>query len=135
MVNLTTYHETVIMDRSFRGVDAPPAPQTLYVALHTAHPTNTGRENEVTAADYARQPIAATSWAGTGGAVENATVVDFGTAGSLWGEIRFMSLWDGDLAATGANALWYAELGTYKGPIEAGDSLRFNLGTLTFEVG
>lgn len=131
MANLTNYHENIIMDRSFRGTDAPPAPLTLYVGLHTADPTETGEANEVTAADYARQGVANADWGGIGSNVENALEVDFGTATSNWGTITHFSIWNGDQATVGANSLWYAALTTAK-PIESGDRPRFTAGSLTF---
>jgi hypothetical protein len=138
MTDLTSYHEQLIINRNFGAVDADPAPATVYMALHTGPPTNTGTENEVTAADYSRIAVQNPSqWSISGNTAENLEDIEFGIADSAWGEVTHATLWDGPNAADDpeapSNPLWHTQLEVSK-LIEENDEMRFSPGFVSYEI-
>ena len=133
MSDLTNYAEGQFMDWSFLGEAMPTAPDPVYVALHTADPTNAGTEGEVSAGDYSRQSVATTDWSKSGSGpttIENDAEVSFGVATSSWGTITHFSIWD---AETAGNPLWSAAVTEAK-EITEDDEARFPIGSLTAEI-
>jgi hypothetical protein len=132
MSDLTDYHEQLIIDRSFGAVDADPAPATVYMALHTGNPTNSGTENEVAASDYSRMAIQNPSeWSISGNVAENVETIEFGIANTDWGEVTHATLWDG--AESTDNPLWHTQLEVSK-VIEERDELRLEPGSVNYEI-
>jgi hypothetical protein len=132
MTDLTDYREQQIINRDFGAVDADPAPQTVYMALHTANPTNSGTEGEVTAGDYSRQSVQNPSeWSISGNTAENTEDIEFGIATSNWGEITHATLWDGPEPTD--NPLWHTQLEVSK-LIEENDEMRFSPGSINYEI-
>ena len=121
MAGFSDYLETKVLDHVFGGT-AYTAPTTLYVALFTAAPTDTGGGTEVSTSGtaYARQTITFTT---SGGTTSNTSAVEYSTAtGSGFGTVVAMGIFD---ASTSGNLLAYGTLTTSKS-VSAGDVFRFN---------
>lgn len=125
---------TFLMDRTLDRVLKNNAdfsytfPATVYAALFTADPTNTGSlTNEVSGVAYARQAI---TW-GTisAGTVTNSVAVTFPVAGGSWGTITHIGIMDVITLATG-NMLYHGALGTPK-TVGSGDQVSFAISSLT----
>lgn len=145
MAGKSDYLENKIIDLVFRG-QAYTAP-TLYVALFTAAPSDSGGGTEVstTGTGYARVKAAAgasqalTDWAatqggstassGTTGVTSNTNAITFGTPGATtWGTVTHFGIFD---AITAGNLLYWGALTASK-TIQNGDPApSFPAGTLT----
>lgn len=121
MAGFTDYLETKVLDHVFGGTSYT-APSTLYVALFTAAPSDSGGGTEVSTSGtaYARQTITFTT---SGGTTSNTSAVEYSTAtGSGYGTVVSMALFD---SATSGNMLAYGNL-TVSKSVSAGDVFRFN---------
>ena len=120
-------------------------PATLYVALFTANPSETGGGTEVTGGSYARAAVTSSlaNWAGTQGA--GTTTVSSGTSGTTsnnnaipfpaptanWGVITGAALYD---ASAAGNMLFWSPL-TINKTVNNGDPApSFPAGSLTFQI-
>lgn len=82
---------------------------TLYVALHSADPGETGTQltNEVAYTDYARQPITkATGWTDGGSTFTNAALIQFPVCGAVGATARYVSI--GTVTTGGAGQILYS---------------------------
>jgi len=148
------FFENKWVDFFFRGqalgitgasAGAGTGPTTLYVALFTAAPSDTGGGTEVTGGSYARASVTSSlaNWAGTQGA--GTTTVSSGTGGQTsnnnnvtfpaptanWGIVTHYGVFD---AASGGNLLFHNALGASK-TVNNGDAApAFPPGSLTFTV-
>ena len=115
-MSFTNYLETEILDHVFGG-NAYTAPGTLYLALYTAAPGETGGGTECSGTSYARQTVAFTV---SGNEATNSAAVEFPTAGSNWGTITHVGVFD---ALTSGNLMAYGTLSASKA-VESGDVFR-----------
>jgi hypothetical protein len=127
MAEFTDYMENKIIDHMLRNQSFSP-PSTVYLALFTAAPGETGGGTEVSGGAYARQAV--TLSAASGGASSNSADITFPTATADWGTITHCALMD---ASTGGNMLMYTPLDASK-TVDNGDTLKFNSGDLDIEV-
>jgi hypothetical protein len=119
------YLENALLNATLRGV-AYIAPSTVYVALFTSDPTDTGTGGtEVTGGAYARQAI--TFNAPTAGSASNSADVLFPIATAAWGTITHLAFFD---AATAGNMLYSGQLTTAK-TIATDDQLKLAAGNVT----
>lgn len=121
MAGFSDYLETKVLDHVFGGTSYT-APTTLYVALFTAAPSDSGGGTEVSTSGtaYARQTITFTT---SGGTTSNTSAVEYSTAiGSGFGTVVSMGIFD---ASTSGNLLAYGNL-TVSKSVSAGDVFRFN---------
>jgi hypothetical protein len=116
------YLENKVLDHVFGGVNYT-APSTLYLALYTVAPTDTGGGTEVSGTAYARQTVAFTV---TNDTASNTSAVEFPTAGASWGTIVAVGIFD---ALTSGNLLAYGNLTASK-TIASGDVFRVPAGDL-----
>jgi hypothetical protein len=116
------YLENKVMLHVFGGT-AYTAPSTLYLALYTVAPTDTGGGTEVSGTAYARQTVAFTV---TNDTASNTSAVEFPTAGSSWGTIVAVGVFD---QLTSGNLLAYGNLTASK-TIASGDVFRVPAGDL-----
>lgn len=136
------YLENKILDHLLRAT-AFTAPATVYVALLTATPSDTGGGTEVSGSNYARVSVtsATTAWngthgtttgasSGTDGTVENAAVITFNTPSGSWGTVTHFAVYD---APTAGNLLFYAPL-TVSKIIGSGDAVSFAAGALSLQL-
>lgn len=136
MSDFTDYMEGIIQDWMSQGVDAPTAPATIYVGLHTADPGEApDGSNEVAAGDYSRVGVTAgtgfnTGTSGDASTFSNANLISFSQATSDWGVVSHVSLWD---SATAGNAIAAYALNNSKS-INTNDTAEFEAGDLSFQI-
>jgi hypothetical protein len=118
----SNYLENKVLLHVF-GATAYTAPTTLYLALYTVAPDDTGGGTEVSGTSYARQTIAFTVVNDT---ASNTSAVEFPTAGSTWGTVVAVGIFDN---LTSGNLLAYGNLTSSK-TIASGDVFRVPAGDL-----
>ena len=121
-MSFTNFLETEILDHVFAG-SAYTAPGTLYLALYTAAPGETGGGTEVSGGAYARQSVSFTT---TGNTTSNSAAVEYPTATASFGTVTHVGVFD---ASTGGNLMAYAALSSSK-TIDTGDVFRVPAGDL-----
>lgn len=117
------YLENQILDHVLGGGDYT-RPATVYVALYTVAPTDSGGGTEVSGGSYARVAVTnnATNWpAASGGSKANGTAIAFPEATADWGTVLAWGIFD---AASGGNLLYYGTLAANK-TISTGDTASF----------
>ncbi len=110
-MSFSNYLELKFLDLAW-GAVAFTAPVTVYAALYTAAPSDSGGGTEATGGAYARVAITnnATNWpAAASGAKSNGTVITFPTATANWGTVTHFGIFD---AATAGNLLNWGALTT-----------------------
>ena len=123
-MSFSNFLETEILDHVFAGA-AYTAPATLYLALFTAAPGETGGGTEVSTSGtaYARETVAFTT---TGNTTSNNAAVEYSTATASFGTVTHVGVFD---AATSGNLMAYAALSSSK-TIDTGDVFRVPTGDL-----
>ena len=121
-MSFSNYLETKILDHVF-GATAYTAPGTMYLALFTAAPGETGGGTEVSGGGYARQTVAFTT---AGNTTSNTAAVEYPTASANYGTVTHVGIYD---ALTAGNLMAYAALTSSK-VIETGDVFRVPAGDL-----
>lgn len=124
MGSKTDYLENKILDYVLRN-QAAFATATVYLALFTATPSDTGGGTEVSGGSYARQAI--TFGAASGGSITNSGTVTFSAATADWGTVTSFAIMD---AATSGNMLYWGALSANK-TINNGDQIVFNASSVT----
>lgn len=131
MAALSDYLENKLVDHVFRA-QAYTAPATIYAALFTANPSDTGGGTEVSGGSYARVPITAslanfagtqaagstTASSGTSATTSNNAAITFAAPTANWGVVTGMAFFD---AATTGNMLSYSAL-TVNKTVNNGDA-------------
>lgn len=132
MTAKTDFLEDRVLDRVLKNnADFAYAfPATVYAALFTADPTDTGSlASEVSGGSYARQSI---TWGAiTAGSVSNSGAVTYPVATASWGTVSHVGIMD--LVSAG-NMLYKGALGTPKA-VGIGDQVSFAIGALTVTEG
>lgn len=103
------YLENKLLDHVFSATSFTP-PATLYVALFTATPSDSGGGTEVTGGSYARVSVTnnLTNFpAASGGAKSNGTAISFVPATADWGNCVAFGIFD---ASSGGNLITWAWL-------------------------
>ena len=140
MSAMSDYLENKMVDQLFRGQTAPTT-STLYVALLTAAPSDSGGGTEVSGGAYARVAVTSslTNWSGTqsagsttassgtGGQTSNNIATTFPTPSSTWGTATHFGIYD---ASTGGNLLFHGALSIAK-TINESDTVTFPVRTLS----
>lgn len=127
--SFSDYLEDKVLKHVFTNT-AYTAPTTLYVALFTVAPSDSGGGTEVSGTAYARQAMTFTvSGTNPTQAVNNAAV-EFPTAGSAWGTIVAAAVFD---ASSAGNMLAWADLTSNK-TIASGDVFRFPSSSFTITL-
>jgi len=124
MTALSNYLENALINATLRG-QAYTAPSTVYLALFTSDPTDSGTGTEVTGGAYARQAI--TFGAPSNGSSSNSADVLYPTATAAWGTITHFGIYD---AATAGNLLYQFPITTAK-TIASTDQLKVSAGDIT----
>lgn len=122
MSGFTDYLEDALLKHVFTNT-AYTSPSTVYAALFTVAPSDTGGGTEVSGGAYARQSMAF-SVSGTGTLATNSAAVEYPTATADYGTVVAVGIFD---ASTSGNLLAYANLTTSK-TVSSGDVFRFNAG-------
>lgn len=124
MAGMSDYTEEKFL-KHLHGIATWSAPGTLYLALHTADPGDTGSASEASGGSYARQSMAGNwTWNSGAGRVDNTSAVTFSNMPS--GTFSHYSLKD---ALSGGNTL---NIGAFTAPqtLSAGQSLIVQSGDL-----
>ena len=123
------YLEDKVLEHVFGG-NAFTAPSTLYVALFTVAPSDTGGGTEVSGGGYARQ-TATFNVSGTNPTeASNVAAIEYATATANYGTVLAVGVFD---ASSGGNLLAYSTLTTNKA-IDTGDVFRINAGDLDIRL-
>ena len=135
MAAMSDYLEAQVLNHIFRNTAIFTPPANIYVALHTADPTDAGSGTEVSGNAYARQAVSTTGgWTdpgATGGALENVAAITFPIATPAgWGTITHVALRS---AVTAGNLLFHGALAASKA-IGAGDRFEFAAGALDISL-
>lgn len=115
--------EDKILDHVLRNT-AYTSPTTVYLALYTAAPSDSGGGTEVSGGSYAR--VAITFGASSGGAISNSGDVSFTTATASWGTVTHVGVFD---ALTVGNLLYHGALSASKA-VGDGDTFKVSTGDL-----
>ena len=126
MAGFSDYLENKVVGHVFGG-SAYTAPSTLYVALYTSAPSDTGGGTEVSGGAYARQTAAFTISADT---ASNTSAIEYPTATANYGTVVAVGVFD---ASSSGNLLAYGNLTTSK-TVSNGDVFRFNAGAIDITV-
>lgn len=121
----SNYLENKLIDHSL-GTTTFTKPTTVYAALYTVAPSDTGGGTEVTGGSYARQTI--TFSAASSGSTSNNTNVDFNTMPAA--TVVAVGVLD---ASTSGNLLYWGTLTTNR-TVTAGDSIRIASGALVVSL-
>ena len=125
MTKMTNYLESKVAQHVLKNT-AYTAPSTLYIALHTADPTEAGNVSEVTTGTYATYVRkAVTLGAESGGSCVSSADLTWDSMPAI--TISHISVWD---AATTGNCLLYGALTASK-TMASGDSFRLASGQIT----
>lgn len=114
MPSISTYLENAILNHTLRNTPFT-APTTVYIGLFLTDPTEDDTGTEVSGIAYARQP--ATFVAPVAGSTSNAADIEFPIAGSNWGTITHLGVYD---ASSGGNLLYHGPF-TVSKVIQTGD--------------
>jgi len=126
MAGFSDYLENKVLLHVFGGTSYT-APGTLYVALFTSAPSDTGGGTECSGGSYARKSMAAMTVSGTSPTTAtNGAAVEFVTATGSWGTVTHVGVFD---ASTSGNLLGWAALSASK-TVSSGDVFRFDAGDL-----
>lgn len=124
----SNYYENAVLD--VLGGTSITAPATVYIALFTASPTETGSGGtEATGGSYARVAVTnnATNWpAASSGAKSNGTDIVFPTATAAWGTITSFGIFD---SSSSGNCFYYGDLVASK-VVGLGDIFKFLTGDI-----
>jgi len=125
--------ELEVLDHVFSAATYT-APATLYVALYTVTPSDTGGGTEVTGGSYARVAVTnnATNFpAAAAGAKANGTAITFPAPTANWGVVTHFAIYN---AATVGNELFWGAL-TVSKTINSGDAApSFAIGALSIQI-
>lgn len=103
---------------------------TVYVALYNGDPNGAGAElTAPPATDYARKAVtwASAAFVSPTGTIANSADVDFGIAGSAWGTVNYVAIFD-QLAA-GGNMIAHGPLEVSRS-VQLNDPVKFPIGEL-----
>lgn len=126
--SFSDYIEGKLLDLLFSNA-AYSIPGTLYIALFTVAPSDSGGGTEVSGGSYARVAVTnnATNFpAASGGSKSNGTTITFPAATAAWGTVVAMGIFD---ASSSGNLLAWATLTTAK-TVASGDTPSFAAGAL-----
>lgn len=125
MSGFSDYLEDKVLEHVFGG-NAFTAPSTLYVALYTVAPSDTGGGTEVSGGAYARQTATFTVSGTNPTTASNTAAIEYPTATANYGTVVAVGVLD---ASSGGNLLAYSTLDSSK-VVSSGDVFRFNAGDL-----
>jgi len=125
MAGFSDYLEDKVLKHVFGG-SAYSAPGTLYVALYTVAPTDTGGGTEVSGGGYTRKTAAFTVSGTNPTQASNTAAIEYPTATANYGTVVAVGVLD---ASSSGNLMAYANLTSSK-VVSTGDVFRFNAGDL-----
>lgn len=133
--SFSDYLEAAVLNHVF-GATSYSAPGTLYVALFTAAPSDSGGGTEVTGGSYARVAVTnnTTNFPNASGtsptSKSNGTTITFPTASASWGTVVAFGIFD---ASSSGNLICWADLTANK-TIASGDTASFAASALAITL-
>lgn len=124
MAEFSNYLENALINAVLRNTSYT-SPTTVYVALFTSDPTDSGSGTEVSGGSYARTSV--TFGAPSNGVTTSNADCTFPQATASWGTVSHIGLYD---ASTSGNLLFHTPLDTSK-TIDSGDIFKIASGSLT----
>lgn len=132
MTILSDYAEQKIINHVLRNTAWTSPGANVWVAAHTADPTDAGGGAEVPLSNnYGRVQVTTWDDPTTTRATQNTNVITFPTASGSWGTVSHIGVWD---AQTGGNLLFYGALSVSK-TIGVNDIFTIAAGDLDFSLG
>ncbi|MAD48216.1 MAG: hypothetical protein CMQ53_02560 [Gammaproteobacteria bacterium] len=125
MAGFSDYLENKVLEHVFEN-SAYTAPSTLYAALFTVAPSDTGGGTEVSGGGYVRKTAAFTVSGTNPTTATNGSAIEYPTATAGYGTVVAVGVFD---ASSSGNLLAYANLDSSK-VVSTGDVFRFNAGDL-----
>ena len=119
------YLENKLLLHSFANT-AFTTPGTVFLALYTAAPSDTGGGTEVSGGSYARISCAFSVSGTNPTTATNSSAAEFATATGAWGSVGWVGVYD---ASSSGNLLAWSALTTAK-TVSSGDVFRFDSGDL-----
>lgn len=133
-MSMSDYLETAVLNAVFRGVTFPTI-STVYFALFTSAPSDSGGGTEVTGGSYARVAVTAntsnfTAPADDGAAKKttNAGAITFPAPTADWGTVTHVVQMD---ASSGGNMLYWEALGTSRNILNGDGAPSFATGAFS----
>lgn len=129
MAGKSDYLEDKINDHVL-GATAYTAPATIYIALFTAAPSDSGGGTEVSGSNYSRKAVTnnTTNWPSSASGVKTLNVAQtFATPSGSWGTVTHFALFD---ASSAGNLLYWNAL-TASQTISSGNTVTFGVGSIT----
>ncbi len=133
MAALSDYAENLILNWLMRGGTSggqTDAPSSVYLALFTAAPSDSGGGTECSGNGYSRQTVAFAAATGTGGTTSNSGNVTFTASGGNFGNVTHIGIFD---ASTSGNLLWHGAMAAAK-QVNSGDSIQFATGSIDLTI-
>jgi len=127
MAEMSDYLEKKVLDYVLRNT-ADWAPSAVYLALHTADPTDAGSGAECSGVSYARQACAFDAAHATGGNTANTDAETFSNMPAC--TVTHIGVWD---AASSGNLLFHTAVTTSKAVL-AGDTISVAAGAVTITL-
>ena len=124
MSAMSNYLETKVLDYVLRD-QADWAPTAVYLALHTADPTDAGSGAEASGGSYARQAITFNAAHATAGTIDNSSAEEFTIMPAC--TVTHIGIWD---AASSGNLLFHGAVSASK-TVTSGDTISLAAGQLT----
>ena len=126
MSSFSDYLEDAVLNYVFRNTGTPTS-ASVYLALFTTTPSDTGGGVEVSGSGYARQAPAFD--APSGGAITNTAAESFTASGGSFGTVVAIGIFD---ALTGGNMIAWG--GITSATIGDGDTLTFPIGDIDISL-
>ena len=123
MAEMSDYCENLVLNHTLGTSDIGSFVTQMYLALHTADPTDAGSGTEV---DVARQAISFATASGTGGSVASTDQQSF-TSMPAGETVTHIGIWD-HLSA--GNLMYHTAVAEAK-PVLAGDTVTVAIGAVT----
>ena len=127
MSAMSNYLETKVLDYVLRE-QADWAPTAVYLALHTADPTDAGSGAECSGGSYARQAITFNAAHATNGTIDNSSAEEFTNMPAC--TVSHIGIWD---ASTSGNLLFYGAVTASKA-VASGDTISLAAGALVITL-
>lgn len=125
MSAMSDYLEQKLLEHIFKNTSFT-SPTTVYLALFTAAPSDSGGGTEVSGGSYARKAITFAAASSPGGTIANSATVQFDVATANWGTITHFGIFD---ASSAGNLLVHGALTASK-TVNSGDRIDFNTGDI-----
>ena len=124
MAAMSNYLENKVLDYVLRE-QADWAPTAVYLALHTADPTDAGSGAECSGGSYARQAITFNAAHATAGTIDNSSAEEFTNMPAC--TVTHIGIWD---ASSSGNLLYHGIVSSSKA-VADGDTISLAAGQLT----